>query len=170
MAHGPPAAEHVPVVVYATDVWLRGLVEIRGATRLTDVLNHAASPLLALAAGDVLPVGAREWPVLLRPIILTKAEILLAYPTSEAEAVIPAAGLRLPNFTHDVVMHLGAYQVQGTLHLPDAVALAQFFSVVRERFLPLTRATIRRAVDGETVAAASYVVVNRERMKLVYVP
>jgi hypothetical protein len=168
MAHAPATAERLPLVVYTAAVWLRGLVELRGSVRLTDVLNQSASPVLVLVEGDVLPVGAAERPATPRPLVVNKAEVLLAYPAVEAEPAGTAAGLRVPRFRLDVGMHLGEYQVQGTIHLPDIVAWTQYLAALRGRFLPLTGASVRRAATGELLATASYVAVNRDRLSVLY--
>ena len=170
MAHDPRPVERVHIIAYTPQVWVRGLVELRGATRLTDLLNHGGTPVVALLDGDMLPIGTTEWPAAARPLVVNKAELLLLYPTSDGNSVMGAAGLNAHRFSLEVGMHLDQYHVQGIIHLPDVLPWAQYFSVLRDRFLSLTQATIRRASDGQQLAAADYVVVNRERLSVLYQP
>jgi hypothetical protein len=80
----------------------------------------------------------------------------------------PRADLRVAKVAVPVAIHLGEYRVRGTLHLPDRVPWEEYLSVVRERFLAVTSATIDQAVTEEVVAEVAFVAVNRQRVSVFY--
>jgi hypothetical protein len=169
MQYGSVAVERVPVAICTSHLWARGLVELRGSTQLIDVLNQNAAAALSLLNGEILPIGATQWPEARPRVILNKAEILFAHPVGDAaERVIPPIDTAIQRYPVTIGLHLGGYHVQGTLHLPDRVAWEQYLTALRDRFLALTRVTITRAVDGTTVGAAASAAVNRERLSVLY--
>jgi hypothetical protein len=167
MVHESVVAERVPVVIYTPQLWVRGLVELRGTTRLTDLLNQPAFSVLTVHEGELLPVGGRQWPEA-RRLVLNKTEILFAHPVRDPEQTHSAAGLQLPKVPVVVTVHVDAYAISGMLHLPDRLLWEQYLSTLRDRFLPITDATITRAVDGAPVATARYVAINRERLSALF--
>ena len=168
MQRGSVAVERVPVAICTSHLWARGLVELRGSTQLIDVLNQNSTAALSVLNGEILPIGATQWPEARPRLILNKAEILFAHPVGDAaERIIPIdSGIQ--RYPVSIGLHLGGYHVQGTLHLPDRVAWEQYLTALRDRFLALTGVTITRAVDGTIVGTAASAAVNRERLAVLY--
>jgi hypothetical protein len=168
MHHDPVLVERVPVAICTRHLWARGLVELRGSTQLIDLLNQNAAAALSILNGDILPIGATQWPEARPRLILNKAEILFAHPVGDAAERVVAIDPEIQRYTVRIGLHLGGYHVQGTVHLPDRVAWEQYLTALRDRFLALTGVTITRAVDGTTVGTAPTAAVNRERLSVLY--
>jgi hypothetical protein len=164
----PLGIERVPVVFCLSQCWVRGVVELRGATRLSDLLNQVATTALTVLDGEVLPTGGRQWPDERHRLVVNKAEILFAHPVHDHPRA--AAGLRLHKYDAEVGIYLGEYHVRGTIHLPDRLVWEQYLSSLRDRFLALTDATIVRAGDDAIVATTEYLAVSRERLCVLYEP
>jgi hypothetical protein len=168
MAHDSVALERVPVAICSRHLWARGLVELRGSTQLIDVLNQSSSAAMSILNGEILPIGATQWPEARPRLILNKTEILFAHPVGDAAERVIAIDPGIQRYAVQIGLHLGGYHVQGTVHLPDRVAWEQYLTALRDRFLALTGVTITRAVDGTTVGTAASAAVNRERLAVLY--
>jgi hypothetical protein len=162
------AVERVPVAICSSHLWARGLVELRGSTHFIDVLNQSATAAMSILNGEILPIGATQWPEARARLILNKAEILFAHPVGDAAERVIAVDQGIQRYAVRIGLHLGEYHVQGTLHLPDRVAWEQYLTALRDRFLALTGVTITRALDGTTVGTAASAAVNRERLTVLY--
>src|SRR5262245_32460080 len=126
MAHDTIVVERVPVAICSRHLWARGLVELRGSTQLIDVLNQGSTAAMSLFNGEILPVGATQWPEARPRLIINKSEILFAHPVADAPERSITVDPAIQRYAVRIGVHLGGYHVQGTLHLPDRVAWEQY--------------------------------------------
>jgi hypothetical protein len=115
-----------PIVVYTTDAVMNGWIAPNGQ-RVTDMLN--AMPALTLLVPDE---DETRW------TNVERDDICLVTPP-------PHTGnrqLRLHRQKHRVVIDVGPCEVTGTAHLIPGVALDLYLLRTRQRFLPVTAASI----------------------------
>jgi hypothetical protein len=164
----PPESGPVAIAACTPHAWVRGIVELGRIRRLSDLLNHAGTTHLTLVDGEVLPFGSREWPRSRPRLYLNKADMLFLHPTAAGDAPYSPPGLVVDKIPVAVGLYVGEYHIEGTLHMVDRLPWEQYFSVLRDRFLILTDATITRAVGGEEVASVGFIGVNREHLSVLY--
>jgi hypothetical protein len=148
--------------------WLRGVVELGRMRRLSDVLNQAAASYLPVHDAELMPSGAREWPRPRARLYVNKADLLFVHPTADSPLPAAPAGLIVSKLRAPVGLYVGEYRLEGIVHLADRVPWEQFLSVIRDRFLAITEASITRVTTGETVESAGFVAVNREHVSALY--
>src|SRR5262249_10789725 len=119
MADDSFAVKRGPVAICSRHLWARGLVELRGAAPCIDVLNQGSTAVMSLFNGEILPIGASQWPEARPRLIINKAEILFAHPVGDAPERSITVDPGIQRYAVRIGLHLGGYHVQGTLHLPD---------------------------------------------------
>ncbi len=164
----PMETERVAVTACTPYAWVRGVVELGRMRRVSELLNSSAVGYLPLLDGEVLPLAAREWPQPHPHLYLSKAEILFIYPSAPRGDPRPMPGLAVQKFPLLVGLYVADFHLRGRLHLADRVPWEQYLTVLRDRFLALTGATITRAATGEEVAKVDFVAVSRERVGALY--
>jgi hypothetical protein len=147
----------VAVTACTARAWVRGVVELGRLRRLSELVNQAAAGYLIVLDGEILPTGAQTWPSPRPRLYLNKADVLFVYPTPPGEGERPAPALSVKKV-----------HVQGQVHLADRVPWEQFLSVLRDRFLAVTDATVTRAANGDLVAAVDFVAVSRDHLTALY--
>jgi hypothetical protein len=162
----PAELNRLAVTLCTANAWVRGVVHLGRLRRLSEVLNHPALDYVPVHDGEFMPFGARDWPRPHRTLYVNKADILFAHPTPPSDGPRPVAGLAVQKIPAPVRLYVGDFQVQGTVYLADRVPWEQFLTVLRDRFLALTGATITRAVSGEPVATVDFVAVNRAHLSV----
>lgn len=163
-----PEPRSVAVAAIMPGAWLRGIVELGRLRRLSDVLNHVAASYVPVLDAELMPSGAREWPRPQARLYVNKADLLFVHPTADSPPFTPPPGLVVSKLRAPLGLYVGEYRVEGIVHLPDRVPWEQYLSVLRDRFLAITEATITHAATGEPVESAGFVAVNRERISALY--
>lgn len=163
-----PAPQPIVVAAIMPGAWLRGVVDLGRMRRLSDVLNQVAASYLPVLDAELMPSGAREWPRPRARLYVNKADLLFVYPA--ADSLLPAApaGLIVSKLRAPVGLHVGEYRLEGIVHLADRVPWEQFLSVLRDRFLAITEASITRVTTGEPVESTGFVAVNRGHVSALY--
>jgi len=162
------APQQLAVAAIMPDAWLRGVVDLGRMRRLSDVLNHVAVSYLPVLDAQLLPSGAREWPRPQARLYVNKVDLLLVHPAADSPLPTAPPGLIVSKLRAPVGLYVGEYRLEGIVHLADRVPWEQFLSVLRDRFLAITEASITRVTTGEPVDSPGFVAVNRERVSALY--
>jgi hypothetical protein len=163
-----PLPQQVAVAAILPNAWLRGVVDLGRMRRLSDVLNHVAAGYLPVVDGELMPSGAREWPRPRPRLYVNKADLLFVHPTANSSLPAAPPGLTVSKLRAPVGLYVGEYLLEGIVHVADRVPWEQYLSVVRDRFLAITEASIVRVTTGEPVESAGFVAVNREHVTALY--
>jgi len=160
--------QQIAVAAITPGAWLRAIVDLGRMRRLSDVLNHVAAGYLPVLDAELMPHGAREWPRAQARLYVNKADLLFVHPTADSPLPSAPHGLVVSKLRAPVGLYLGEYRLEGIVHLADRVPWEQFLSVLRDRFLAITDASITRVTTGEPIESTGFVVVNREHVSALY--
>ena len=143
--------------------WIAGrIVTVHG--RLVDVLNSEGVDVLraedveVLSNGDCSAVGTR-----IGPAVVNVATVVLAVPVEDAEG---APGRKDPMVwvkkrPAPARLGIGPYEIAGQAYVAEGGVVPHLFSIVRDRFIPMTDATLTRLDDPTFEARLDVVLVNR---------
>jgi hypothetical protein len=143
---------------------LRAEVSMRGFARLSDLFNNAAGDFmgaslrLASVGGDVRVVR--------RDLVVRLRDVRLVRPIDERPRPI-SLDARRERVAARVVMDLDDWQVTGDLHLVDRIRWLDFVTGAANRFISVSRASVR-FVDVAEPLECEYLLVNGSRISALY--
>jgi hypothetical protein len=161
------AGEELGVVVYTPHAAVRGAVDVSRIGRLSELLNNVSLSFFPVLQGEVRPHGLEAWGPPCPQVTINKADILLAFTTTEATGP-RMSGLVVEKQKLPVDMYVGAYHVRGAFHVLERVPWQQWLTGQRLPFLPMTEATFAPAGQEEAMTSVPFLLVNRQHVSILY--
>src|SRR5688572_30315913 len=115
------AGEQLGVEVYTRFAAVRGAVDVSRIGRLSEMLNNASLSFFPVLQGEMRPHGTARWGPPRGQVTINKADILLAYTTSEPTRP-RMSGLVVEKHPLFVGMYVGPYHVRGAFHVLERVS------------------------------------------------
>ena len=150
---------------------LRAEISTRGFSRISDVLNNAPGDFLT---GTLIQIGGTEAgldglrSVQPRELVVRLNDVLLVQPVEErAPTQGSATDERRSRLAQRMVIELGEWEVRGALHLVDPIPWVDFVTFSANRFVPVTRGSIR-APGAHQPTDSPFLLVNGSRISALY--
>lgn len=143
--------------------WIAGrIVTVHG--RLVDVLNSEGMDVLRAEDVEVLSNGQSPADrTRIGPAVINVASVVLAVPVEDADGP--------PSRKDPMVwvkkrpaaarLGIGPYEIGGQAYVAEGGLVPDLFSIVRDRFIPMTDATLTRLDDPMFESKLEVVLVNR---------
>ncbi|MBV8717384.1 MAG: hypothetical protein JO020_17040 [Chloroflexi bacterium] len=150
---------------------LRAEIPLRGFSRLSDVLNNTPGDFLAGTLRGISDVRFSVKPLadgsVERDLVVRIQDVLMVQPLDPPTVSPGSTAERRDRILQRMVLELGDWRLEGSLHLVDCVRWVDFATANNERFLAMTQATV--AMPGaEASFESSLVLVNGARVSALY--
>jgi hypothetical protein len=143
---------------------LRAEIPMQGFTRLSDLLNNAPGEFVGAfthMASSTAPGGAIR-----RDLVVRLRDVRLVRPIDEPRAPIVLAALR-ERTPARVVLDLDDWQITGEVHLVDRIPWLDFATAWRNRFISVSKASVRFIGVAEPLEC-EYLLVNGARISALF--
>jgi hypothetical protein len=143
---------------------------MQGFSRLSDLFNNAPGEFIGgtmrMAAASASDSGTPELTVERRDLVVRLHDIRLVRPIEEHPSVASNQAWRERTPVR-VVMDLDDWQVTGDIYLLDRISWLDFMAATRNRFISVSRASVRY-VDVAEPLECDFLLVNGARLSALY--
>jgi hypothetical protein len=141
----------------------RAELNMQGFARLSDLFNNASGEFVGatmrMAAATSIETGPPELTVERRDLVVRLHDIRLVRPIEEHPSVASNSAWRERTPVR-VVMDLDDWQVTGDIYLVDRVSWLDFMAATRNRFISVSRASVRFVGVAEPLECSFLLVIG----------
>jgi len=153
----PVRAPSVVIVGRGFEAW--GRLPLVGRQRVSDHFNERRTMLIL--EGAQLE-GCAAFDTSADELAINRDDVLLVVPVDEPDLVIPAASIVVKE-KHRVRLLVGAWVVEGNIHVIPDLSVERFINMGHGEFMPLTDA---RLVGPDTERTERLALVHRRHIRL----